>query len=81
MREEGCTYVDVTVPGAEGRWLPVFPAGHVTWQDDIRHRKKPDLPRSAKTVGLGGGEYSAGSAPEIRVPEACDGAADRWQVN
>lgn len=78
VREDGCTYVDDPVSGV--RWLPVFPAGHVTWADD---RLIVDNLSYAvgDSVGFGGGVYGSGGAPGIDVPEACDSSPERWQVS
>jgi hypothetical protein len=78
VREDGCTYVEDAQSGE--RTLPVFPAGRVTWADDRLIVGNLSY-AVGDTVEFGGGVYGSGGAPDINVPDACDGSPERWQVN
>jgi hypothetical protein len=74
VRDDGCTYVDDEFGE---RWLPIFPAGSVRWQgDDLIVGN--EIHTVGEIVTFGGGE---GGSAEAVVPEACDDALSRWQVN
>ena len=78
VRDDGCTYIEDPESGV--RTIPVFEAGHVSWAGDRLILDNLSY-AIGDTVEFGGGEYAAGSQPDVDVPEACDDSVGRWQVN